>query len=164
MSQQQKTNPDPSSQIRAANPAAMDHVGARLASVLQPGDVLAISGPLGAGKSHLCRAVIRHLLSDPDAAVPSPSYTLVNVYETHAGPVWHADLYRINDPEELAELGLDDTSRTILLVEWPERWKTPPRRRANLTICVQPDDSRIIDLSLTGQGWNRLHAVWEELV
>lgn len=150
--------------LRAADPEAMDRIGQALAGVLAAGDVLAISGPLGAGKSQLCRAIVRTLLSDPFAEVPSPSYTLVNVYPSRPVPVWHADLYRIADPEELLELGLDDAmTDAIVLIEWPGRMSEPPARQALISIRPQPDDGRLLQLTTAGPGWEPLLAVWRRL-
>jgi N-acetylmuramate 1-kinase len=93
-----------------------------LAGELKPGDVVALSGDLGAGKTTLARAIIRALAGDETLEVPSPTFTLVQSYETPRGPVVHADLYRVNDPDELHELGFEEAAEAgIVLVEWPER-------------------------------------------
>lgn len=150
--------------LRAADPAAMGLIGRTLAGALGPGDVLAVSGPLGAGKSVLCRSIVRTLMGDPAAEVPSPSYTLVNVYPSRPVPVWHADLYRIGDPEEMLELGLDDAmTGAIVLIEWPERMPGPPERQAEVVIRPQPDDSRQLELTTAGPGWECLQAKWRRL-
>ncbi len=106
--------------------AATDAFGAALGGALRAGDAVLLSGPLGAGKSALARAAIRRLLDDPRAEVPSPSYTLVNVYDAPAGPVWHVDLYRLSGGgDEMAELGLEAAmGRAVLFVEWPDRLGT----------------------------------------
>lgn len=92
----------------------------RLAAALRPGDTVALSGELGAGKTTLARGVLTAL--GWAAEVPSPTYTLVQVYEPPAValPVWHVDLYRLEDPEEADALGLFETE-AALLIEWPER-------------------------------------------
>ncbi|WP_116089826.1 tRNA (adenosine(37)-N6)-threonylcarbamoyltransferase complex ATPase subunit type 1 TsaE [Sphingomonas crusticola] len=108
--------------ISLANAAETDALGAALAGVLQPGDVVALSGPLGAGKTSLARGVLAALGLGEEA--PSPSFSLVIAYAPPdvLTPVWHVDLYRIDEPGELAELGLDDArGDTALLIEWPER-------------------------------------------
>jgi len=96
---------------------------ARLAAEIKPGTILLLSGPLGAGKSIFARAMIRSLKQDPTLDVPSPTFTLVQTYDTAKGPVWHFDLYRLESPEEIYEIGWDEalSSGGILLVEWPER-------------------------------------------
>lgn len=96
-------------------------LGARLAMALRPGDIVLLEGDLGAGKTALARAVIRTLAGDPGLDVPSPSFALVQPYDTPAGPVLHADLYRLADAAEIEELGLLDDPRAIVLVEWAER-------------------------------------------
>ena len=103
-----------------ADEAATQALGVALAAVLRAGDVIALSGPLGSGKTTLARALLKAL--GEEGEVPSPSFALVQPYETLDPPVWHADLYRIEDPSELAELGLDEIlTEGALVVEWPER-------------------------------------------
>lgn len=96
-------------------------LGARLASLARAGDCFLLEGPIGAGKSHLARAFIRARLGR-DEDVPSPTFTLVQVYGNRDGEIWHADLYRLTHPDEVWELGLDDAFQSaITLVEWPDR-------------------------------------------
>jgi len=94
-------------------------LGAQLAKALRPGDVIALSGPLGVGKTALVRAMIGAL--GHEGEVPSPSFAIVQPYEDLSPAIWHVDLYRIESTDELAELGLDSLTDTVLLVEWPER-------------------------------------------
>lgn len=102
-----------------ADEAATLAAGAKLAGQIRPGDVVALSGDLGAGKTTLVRGLLRAL--GHEGEVPSPSFALVQPYEELDPPVWHADLYRLEDPAELAELGLDSLADSVLVVEWPER-------------------------------------------
>ncbi|MEM9763603.1 MAG: tRNA (adenosine(37)-N6)-threonylcarbamoyltransferase complex ATPase subunit type 1 TsaE [Pseudomonadota bacterium] len=138
--------------------------GRLLAGALDAGDTVLLSGTLGAGKSALARAILRARLADPAAEVPSPSYTLVNVYEPPAGPpVWHADLYRLGDSSELAELGLEDAfASTICLVEWPDRLPSQPARRLEIALALPDDasgeDVRRAEITATGS-WPRLEAL-----
>lgn len=105
-----------------ADDEATAALGARLAATLKPGDTVLLNGDLGAGKTSLARAVIRKLVGDPKLDVPSPSFALVQPYDTAAGtPILHADLYRIVDPREVDELGLFDRPEAIVLIEWPEK-------------------------------------------
>lgn len=104
-------------------------LAATLAPVLKAGDTLLLSGQIGAGKTTLARALIRCWLGDPMAEVPSPTFTLVQTYERGPVEMWHCDLYRLTDPEELSELGLHDAlPNAIALVEWPDQVVThwPP--------------------------------------
>lgn len=92
--------------------------GEALAQRLRPGDVVTLTGDLGAGKTTLVRGLL-HALGH-QGEVPSPSFAIVQPYEDVDPPLWHADLYRLRDSSELAELGLDSTGGAILVVEWPE--------------------------------------------
>jgi tRNA threonylcarbamoyl adenosine modification protein YjeE len=104
-----------------ADDAATAALGAELAGELAPGDLVVLEGDLGAGKTALARAIIRNLAGDPRLDVPSPTFALVQPYDTAKGPVLHADLYRLGDPREVEELGLLDNPAAIVLVEWAER-------------------------------------------
>ena len=94
-------------------------LGARLARIAMPGDIIALSGPLGVGKTAFARGFVAAL--GHQGEVPSPSFSIVQPYDELAPPVWHVDLYRIEDSSELDELGLDSAAEAVLLVEWPER-------------------------------------------
>jgi tRNA threonylcarbamoyladenosine biosynthesis protein TsaE len=95
-------------------------LAARLSAVAVPGDVVALTGDLGAGKTSFARAFIR--ARGGDEAVPSPTFTLVQVYDLPGGAVWHFDLYRLRHADEVWELGVEDALRDgITLIEWPER-------------------------------------------
>lgn len=108
-------------EVFLADEAATQQLGGDLALALRAGDVLALSGDLGAGKTTLARALIRAMAGDPNLEVPSPTFTLVQNYEARI-PLAHFDLYRIVSGEELAELGLDAaTAEGAALIEWPER-------------------------------------------
>src|ERR1700761_2292478 len=116
--------------------SATTALGARIAAVLRIGDLVALEGDLGAGKTTLARAILQSLGVEED--VPSPTFTLVQEYETPRLTVRHFDLYRLEKPSEIAELGLDDALFDgAALVEWPER-------AGNLL----PDDRLHVALSL----------------
>jgi tRNA threonylcarbamoyladenosine biosynthesis protein TsaE len=103
-------------------PEEVEAFGARLAEVARVGDVIALSGDLGAGKTTLARGFLRGLGLEGEA--PSPTFTIVQTYEPPEMrlPVWHCDLYRLEDPEEAIELGLEEAFDTaIVIIEWPER-------------------------------------------
>ena len=120
-------------QIFLPDDAATVELGASLARELRGGDIVLLEGDLGAGKTALARAIIRTLADDRALDVPSPTFALVQPYETPAGPVLHADLYRLGDPREVDELGLLDNPDAIVLVEWAER---SPEILAAATVTV----------------------------
>lgn len=105
--------------------AATEALGRALARLLRPGDVVALYGDLGAGKTALARALIRALpgpLGAAEEEVPSPTFTLVQTYERQPAPVWHFDLYRLESAAEVEELGFSEAlADGVSLVEWPER-------------------------------------------
>lgn len=132
--------------LRVATPEAMQALGGSLARRCQPGMVIYLRGVLGAGKTTLVRGFLRAL--GHVGAVRSPTYTLVEPYETPALTVWHLDLYRLGEPEELEYLGIREEigGEVVFLVEWPERGLgvLPP---ADLEILITYQDSgRAVDL------------------
>lgn len=152
--------PEPAAPLRLHLPdaAATERAGAALAAALRPGDAVLLSGDLGAGKSALARAVIAALLAEDGRAedIPSPSFTLVQQYDTALGEVWHADLHRVPGPEAVEELGLEDAFETaITLVEWPERLGPlrPPRRLEIALDFAGPDEAsgRVMTVRAVGE-------------
>jgi N-acetylmuramate 1-kinase len=124
------TNPSTFS-LALANEAATANLMADLALLIGAGDVITLSGDLGAGKTAAARALIRYLASDPEIEVPSPTFTLAQSYDLPVFPLIHADLYRINDATELEEIGLSPLpDGVVVLIEWPERAPSalPPDR------------------------------------
>lgn len=117
-------------------------IAAELAPSLRDNDVVFLHGTLGMGKSVFARSLIRTLTGQTDLEVPSPTFTLVQTYETQNGPVHHYDLYRIEDPEEILELGWEDAlSEGITIVEWPERLGPhQPTARLDITLCSIDND------------------------
>ncbi len=130
--------------MRLADPAATEAVGASLAAIVRPGDVVTLEGPLGAGKTSLARGLLAALGLAGEA--PSPSFAIIQPYappEVRV-PVLHVDLYRIEHADELEEFGLDEARHdSVLVIEWPERagaGRWPDALR--LTIEPTPDGAR----------------------
>ncbi len=136
-----------------ADEAATMRLAADIAAIVKAGDVVALSGHLGAGKSFFARAMLRELAEDPSLEAPSPTFTLVQSYDTPRGPVLHADLYRVRSPDELDDIGLiEDIEQAVLLVEWPDRAgsRLAAGRRLDIVLEVDPDrpeTGRIVDLA-----------------
>lgn len=121
---------------------ATERLGQALAGRLRAGDAVALFGTLGAGKTTLARGVLRGLGFAGDVA--SPTFPIVQVYETRP-PLWHVDLYRIEHPEELEELGLDDArADAALLIEWPERLSRLWPDTLRLSLAIRPDGARAL--------------------
>ena len=142
-------------EIALATSQATERLGAAVARLLRPGDAVLLHGELGAGKSTLARGLVRALTS-PDEDVPSPTFTLVQVYEGPDFPVAHLDLYRLSGPEEVYELGFDEAlEEGAVLVEWPQRLgaRLPPDRldiELRRTGAGGPDDGRLAVLEPHG--------------
>jgi tRNA threonylcarbamoyladenosine biosynthesis protein TsaE len=131
--------------MRLAAPADTHRLGLALAKCVSPGDVIALSGPLGAGKTSLARGLLQGLGLQHEA--PSPSFAIVQPYDPPEVrlPVLHIDLYRIESANEIEELGIDEASDAVLIVEWPERagagyW---PDALA-LAFSIMPDGGRAL--------------------
>lgn len=129
--------------------AATRALAGRIADLLRRGDAVLLEGPLGAGKTEFARALLRALTGDGALDVPSPSYTLVQGYDTARGPVAHFDLWRLDGPADLAELGWDEARDGIVLVEWPDRLG-PLRPPDALTIALEPTSETERRAMLTG--------------
>lgn len=140
--------------IVSPSPERTAEIAVHLADVLRPGDTICLSGGLGAGKSHFARSVIRHLTGEVD--VPSPTFTLVQTYAAEAFTIWHADLYRLSTPDEVAELGLESAiGQDLCLIEWPDRLPTPPAAALNLMLGPGENDMAR-QLTFTHDGtWGR---------
>jgi tRNA threonylcarbamoyladenosine biosynthesis protein TsaE len=122
--------------------AATETLAGRIAALARPGDVIALQGPLGAGKTAFARGFIAALAraeGRPAEEVPSPTFTLVQTYEFARVTVHHFDLYRIEDPRETRELGLEDARDGVVLIEWPEKLGADlPRDRLHITLAPGP--------------------------
>ena len=129
--------------------AATEALAARLAARARPGDAILLEGPLGAGKTALARAFLRAAAGDPELDVPSPSFTLMQSYATKLGPVHHFDLWRLDGPAALPELGFEDALADIVLVEWPDRLG-PFRPAGGLTLRLVPIDETTRAVTMIG--------------
>lgn len=130
--------------FRLDDEAATQRLGAALAKALQPGEAICLTGPLGAGKSTLARALIR-ARTTPNEDVPSPTFTLVQFYEGEGLPIAHFDLYRLSDPDEAYEIGLDEAlDEGAAIVEWPQRLegRLPPHR-LDIEIALDGEARRV---------------------
>jgi tRNA threonylcarbamoyl adenosine modification protein YjeE len=126
--------------LALSNETATAHLMADLALLIGPGDVITLSGDLGAGKTAAARALIRYLAADDAIEVPSPTFTLVQAYDLPPFQLLHADLYRINDASELEEIGLSPLPEgTVALIEWPERAPAAlPSDRIDIALSHRP--------------------------
>lgn len=118
--------------------------GRHLGDLLKPGQVVLLTGPVGAGKSHLSRAAIRWMVG-AEIDVPSPTFTLVQTYDSPKGEIWHADLYRLTDPSEAEELGLlDAMQEAIVLIEWPDRLGSDrPQDALDIVLSYEAEGRRL---------------------
>ncbi len=135
-----------------SSPDDTAHSAVKLGELLKTGDTILLSGIVGSGKTHFARHLIQSQLCIPED-VPSPTFTLVQTYETRAGQVWHADLYRITSVHEIEELGLTDAfGEAICLVEWPDRLGP-----------LQPDDALMLSFESGAEpDVRRLTASWSD--
>jgi tRNA threonylcarbamoyladenosine biosynthesis protein TsaE len=132
-------------------------LAARVAARLAPGDVVALTGDLGAGKTAFARAAIRSL-AGAEEEVPSPTFTLVQTYELPAFPLWHFDLYRLKSSDEVLELGWDEVrDGGVALVEWPDRLgRLAPNDRLDIRLTITGDGARRAELTGRGSWAGRL--------
>ena len=137
--------------------AATRALAEKLAPLLKAGDVIALHGGLGAGKTTFSRALISALLGQ-ETEVPSPTYTLVQTYDGPDFPIFHFDLYRLNSPDEVDELGWDETQDGLALIEWPDQaGSCLPAWRLDLSLELT-GEIRVARLEPRGEDWQtRLH-------
>ncbi|MEA1937929.1 MAG: tRNA (adenosine(37)-N6)-threonylcarbamoyltransferase complex ATPase subunit type 1 TsaE [Pseudomonadota bacterium] len=128
--------------IALTDEAATVRFARAVARLLRPGDVIALTGDLGAGKTVFARAVVR-ALTGKEEEVPSPTFTLVQTYAAQVGEIWHFDLYRVGDSEDVLELGWEDAlANGIALVEWPDRLGLlTPRHRLALDFVIGDNET-----------------------
>lgn len=135
--------------FKTTSEAETAKVATDFCATLNPRDIILLNGDLGMGKSVFSRAIIRTLTQSPDLDVPSPTFTFVQTYEAPKAEIWHFDLYRLKDPEELYEIGWEEALTSgIILVEWPERldYLTPKNAiKVNITQGKNPTE-RVIEI------------------
>lgn len=128
----------------------------RIGAQLKPGDCVLLEGPIGAGKTHFARHLIQSLQTEPED-IPSPTFTLVQTYDTTVGEIWHSDLYRLTMLDELEELGLSEAFETaICIVEWPDRMGDyAPKTALKITFKTDEthDTMRYLTLSWSDPKW-----------
>lgn len=135
---------------------------ANLAQTLSAGDVILLSGDVGAGKTHFTRSLIQSLLQSPQD-IPSPTFTLVQTYDTLKGELWHADLYRLTSVQEVEELGLIDAFEdAICLIEWPDRLASlAPDTALTIELEVQHDENtRLLTARWQDTKWDQKLSGW----
>lgn len=130
------------------NPDETQKIAQEFAETLKPGNVILLHGTLGMGKTVFARSLIRALSENPALEVPSPTFTLVQIYDCTLAPIYHFDLYRLEDPEEIFELGWDDAlAEGITIIEWPQRlgpYKPPQTLDITLSSVENEPDARQI--------------------
>tara|TARA_B100000287_G_scaffold97123_1_gene89139 strand:+ start:59 stop:523 length:465 start_codon:yes stop_codon:yes gene_type:complete len=126
----------------------------RIRENLQNGDIVLLKGEIGAGKSHFARSLIQAAM-DKVEDVPSPTFTLVQTYDTLVGYIWHADLYRLSDQSEIFELGLIDAfGNNIVLIEWPDRLGyLEPQDALTIELVILENDKREVIFSTSSCLW-----------
>ncbi|MGH6995570.1 MAG: tRNA (adenosine(37)-N6)-threonylcarbamoyltransferase complex ATPase subunit type 1 TsaE, partial [Stellaceae bacterium] len=153
--------------VTLADERATERLTVDIAAAIEPGDLVTLSGDLGAGKTMFARAMIRHLAGDPSVEVPSPTFTLTQSYALPRFTLVHADLYRLSGPAELAELGFDDDADgTVTLLEWPDHAAgLLPADRLDIAFTLAPQQGESFrNARVTGYGKftaraERIHAV-----
>lgn len=143
----------PPNTVRIDHEEEMRVLAVRIAQILKTGDVLTLTGGLGAGKTVFARALVNALAPAPEE-VPSPTFTLVQVYENQSPAIWHFDLYRLESEDEILELGWDEARRQgVALVEWPERLGgLLPRDRLEISIEFTADSENARQVTFTPHG------------
>lgn len=145
--------------FQATSPDDTFNFGKRLAPLLEDGDVICLSGDLGAGKTLLAQGIVAGL--GIDEMVTSPTFTVLQVYQGTI-PVYHYDLYRLNRPEELLDIGFEDYigSGSITLIEWPDKFPSYMPDSLWITLTAQAGNAREITFEPHGPRYEKLCKEW----
>lgn len=143
--------------VKLNSPEATTRFAEQLSDVLSGGDVVLLEGPIGSGKSHFSRAIIQSLILEPED-VPSPTFTIVQSYETPGFPIWHCDLYRLTSPDEALELGLDEAFESALcLIEWPDRLGVEqPENALHISFEHFGEEGRKLSFKYSDKKWSKI--------
>jgi len=142
--------PDSLHSVDLPDLAATEALAAAVAALARPGDAILLEGPFGAGKTAFARAFLRAASGDAALEVPSPSFTLVQSYDTRLGPVHHFDLWRLDGPQAVVELGWEEARADIVLAEWPDRLSAlRPAEALSVRLSLLAGDARRAELA----GW-----------
>lgn len=149
--------------ITLNSPEETSEFAAKLGGILRVGDTVLLDGPIGSGKTHFARSLIQSAQINPED-IPSPTFTLVQVYDTQIGEIWHTDLYRLTGLDEVEELGLTEAFETsICLIEWPEKLgvlKPISALTLEFSTDIKHENTRILNLSWSNPVWaSRLEAI-----
>ena len=154
-------------ETNSINEKEMAELAKQIGQIIQFDDTLLLSGAIGAGKSYFCRKLIQSRQLYPEE-VPSPTFTLVQTYETNSGEIWHVDLYRLTSAEALIELGLSEAfEEKICLIEWPDlALEIVPENALNLEILISSEQQRKVKFSWTcSNTWSkRIEAISENFI
>jgi tRNA threonylcarbamoyladenosine biosynthesis protein TsaE len=135
--------PDSLHSVDLPDLAATEALAAAVAALARPGDAILLEGPFGAGKTAFARAFLRAASGDAALEVPSPSFTLVQSYDTRLGPVHHFDLWRLDGPQAVVELGWEEARADIVLAEWPDRLSAlRPAEALSVRLSLLAGDAR----------------------
>ena len=151
--------------VKLSSADATANAASVLAPLLSRGDVLLLTGDVGAGKTHFARSVIKALLGAGED-VPSPTFTLVQTYLFKDIEIWHADLYRLNSTLEIEELGLNEAFEDqICMVEWPDKLGTlVPRTALSITLSQSDEEThRMLSAKWCDPKWNAKLKVWQDI-
>ena len=151
--------------IHLPDASATEALARRIAPLLVSGDTILLAGEIGSGKSTFARALIKQRLLEigQDEDVPSPTFTLVQTYDAGHVEIWHCDLYRLTDPDEVLDLGLEEAfEQAVCLIEWPDRLgKLAPANALRIELTEASDDARLLTYS-SSSGWDHVLPQFQE--